>query len=71
MNFTIVSRISLVNNKTKKRVPPSFFNDNYISVLPGERKTITIEYSPSIVKEKAIVSIAGWNVKEQYLSIEQ
>jgi hypothetical protein len=64
------NRISLVNNQTKKRILPSFFSDNYISVLPGESKTITIEYSPSIVKEKVLVSIAGWNVKGQYLPIQ-
>jgi hypothetical protein len=64
------NRISLVNNQTKKRILPSFFSDNYISVLPGESKTITIEYSPSIVKEKTLVSIAGWNVKEQCFPIQ-
>jgi mannosylglycoprotein endo-beta-mannosidase len=64
------NRISLVNNQTKKRILPVFFSDNYISVLPGERKTITIEYSPSVVKKMACVSISGWNVKEQYLPIQ-
>jgi mannosylglycoprotein endo-beta-mannosidase len=65
------NRISLVNDRTKKRILPVFFSDNYISVLPGEKKTVIIEYSPSIVKEKAVVSLAGWNVKEQYLPIPQ
>ncbi len=63
------NRISLVNNQTGKRILPSFFSDNYISVLPGESKTVSIEYSPSINK-KAGVSIAGWNVKEKYLPIQ-
>ena len=64
------NRVSLVNDQTKKRLLPVFYSDNYISILPGERKTITIEYSPSDVKGKASVSIAGWNVKEQYLSVQ-
>ena len=63
------NRISLVNNETKKRILPVFYSNNYISVLPGERKTIAIEYAPSEVKEKVSVSIAGWNVKEQYLPV--
>ncbi|MCX6237297.1 MAG: glycosyl hydrolase [Bacteroidia bacterium] len=63
------NRISLVDEKTRKRILPVFYSDNYISVLPGERKTITIEYSQSIVKENAGISVSGWNVKECYLPI--
>src|SRR5690242_20529590 len=32
------NRISLINNKTKERILPTFYSDNYISVLPGESK---------------------------------
>jgi hypothetical protein len=63
------NRISLVDDKSKKRIIPVFYSDNYISVLPGESKTITVEYSPSIVKEKASISIRGWNVKELFLPV--
>jgi hypothetical protein len=64
------NRLSLVDDQTKKRVLPVFYSDNYISVLPGEKKTIIVEYSPSVIKGRLSVSIAGWNVKEQYLSVQ-
>jgi mannosylglycoprotein endo-beta-mannosidase len=63
------NRVSLIDVKSKKRILPVFYSDNYISVLPGESKTVTLEYSPSIVKEKASISIKGWNVKEMLLPV--
>ncbi|HEY4785486.1 MAG TPA: glycoside hydrolase family 2 TIM barrel-domain containing protein [Bacteroidales bacterium] len=63
------NRISLVNSQTRKRILPVFYSDNYISVLPGEEKTVTIDYSPSEVTGKALVSIKGWNVAEQLITI--
>ena len=55
------NRISLVDNLTKKRILPSFYSDNYTSVLPGETKTITIEYKADNTKHPA-VEVEGWNV---------
>jgi hypothetical protein len=62
------NRISLVNEQTGKRILPVFYSDNYISVFPGQQKTITLEYTPSNIK--AVVSVSGWNVKEQSVPIE-
>ena len=38
------NRISLIDPLTKKRILPTFYSNNYISVLPGETNTITIGY---------------------------
>ena len=63
------NRLSLVDDQTKKRVLPVFYSDNYFSVLPDEKKTIIVEYSPSIVKGKVSVSLSGWNVAEKYFPV--
>jgi hypothetical protein len=63
------NRLSLVNSISKQRILPVFYNDNYISVLPGEQKKITIDYTPS-ANEKAEVEVYGWNVKKQYIGIK-
>jgi len=62
------NRISVVNANTKKRILPVFYSDNYVSVLPGEHKIISLEYTPS--KTKIMVSIEGWNVKQQFVEIK-
>lgn len=58
------NRVSLVDSNTKKRILPAFYTDNYFSVLPGESKTVIIDYTPSI-NSSALVSLQGWNVEEQ------
>jgi mannosylglycoprotein endo-beta-mannosidase len=63
------NRVSLVNTLSKQRILPVFYSDNYISVLPGEKKTITIDYTPS-ANENAEVEVYGWNVEKQYIEIK-
>ena len=64
------NRISLVNSVTKKRILPVFYSDNYFSVLPGEEKTVFIDYTNKDNINNAEVSINGWNVDEQYIDIK-
>lgn len=64
------NRVSLVNQKTKERILPVFYSDNYLSVLPGESKVVKIDYDPAVVNAKAVVAIAGWNVEKKYVNIK-
>ena len=63
-------RLSLVSASTHKRILPVFTSDNYVSVLPGERQTISIEPARPGGSDTPLVSVKGWNVPEQFLSIE-
>ena len=63
------NRISLVNDQTKKRILPVFYTDNYVSVLPGEEKVVTIDFAPSLISGKTSVSVSGWNLKEMILPV--
>ena len=60
------NRISLVDAKTKQRLLPVFYSDNYFSILPGESKTVTLDYTPR-AGETPMVSVRGWNVAETYI----
>jgi hypothetical protein len=59
------NRVSLVDAKTKQRLLPVFYSDNYFSVLPGESKTITLDHPPR-AGETPMVSVRGWNVEEKF-----
>jgi len=56
------NRIALVDPATKKRILPVFYSDNYVSVIPGEEKIITMEYHPVPGQPVPQISIEGWNV---------
>jgi hypothetical protein len=62
------NRVSLVNSKTKERLLPAFYSDNYFSVLPGESKSIEIDYNHSL--NEAAVEVDGWNTGKHLYSIE-
>ena len=64
------NRISLVDSTGENRILPVFYSDNYVSVLPGEEKTVFIDYSPAVKPAGALVCIKGWNVDEKYLEVK-
>lgn len=63
------NRLALVNTTTKQRVLPAFASDNYLSVMPGETRKVTIDY-PKEIKDKLQLQLYGWNVTEQMIDIK-
>jgi hypothetical protein len=44
-------------------VTPIFWDDNYVSLLPGEKRVVVGRYAPAeLGGAKAVVEIDGWNV---------
>ena len=62
-------RVSVVDKKTKKRILPAFCNNNYISVLPGAKKSVEVEFTPQKGVEP-MICIEGWNVLKHYINIK-
>lgn len=46
-------------------VRPSFYSDNFFSLLPGEVKVVTIETANQNLSNGLILKIKGWNIKEE------
>ena len=61
------NRISLVNAQTKERLLPTFYSDNYISILPGEEKSIVVE---SRMTTGNVIEVSGWNVETVYIEVK-
>ncbi|SDT45308.1 Glycosyl hydrolases family 2, TIM barrel domain [Mucilaginibacter mallensis] len=64
------NRLSLVDGQTNQRLLPVFYSDNYVSVLPGTSKTVTIDYDTDQYPNMPLLSISGWNLKEQTVHIQ-
>jgi len=61
-NIALMTHLQL-RRKSGARVLPVFYSDNYISLTPGESRTITMEAATKDLKgEKALVVVDGWNV---------
>jgi putative transposon-encoded protein len=52
-----------LRHKSGERVLPVFYSDNYVSLVPGESRTMTMEAgTPNSASEDYLVTVDGWNV---------
>ena len=50
---------------------PAFWCDNYVSILPGEKRTFECLLEKPIVAENALtLTVSGWNVPEQIINVK-
>lgn len=57
------AKLTLVNDRGE-RILPAFYSDNYVSLLPGETRTIEVRY-PRGERGAAHFMLGGWNVVPQ------
>jgi hypothetical protein len=62
-HVALMTHLQLRRADTGARVLPAFYSDNYLSLAPGERKTLTIEAAQSDLQgEPPLIAVDGWNV---------
>ncbi|MGN6552648.1 MAG: glycoside hydrolase family 2 protein, partial [Verrucomicrobiota bacterium] len=59
--------LRLQDAATCKPIRPAFYDDNFLALLPGESRTVTIEYSGAIAPASTRLMLDGWNVKGEQL----
>ena len=61
----LMVKLKVVREKSGDRILPALYSDNYVSLMPGERRTIEIEVEDTDTRgEKPRVSVDGFNVGE-------
>jgi exo-1,4-beta-D-glucosaminidase len=54
----------IIKNDSKDLVLPVFWEDNYFSLLPKEKRSVRVEFdSKNLDGAKPILALAGWNIK--------
>jgi hypothetical protein len=62
-SIALMAHLQLRRQKSAERVLPVYYSDNYVSLVPNETKTISIEAALSNFNgEAALVVLDGWNV---------
>lgn len=62
-NIDLMTHLQLHRAQTGERVLPVFYTDNYVSLVPGETRHLTIEAARAdLAGEKPLIAIDGWNV---------
>ena len=56
--------LKVIGDKTGRTILPVLWDDNYVSLLPGETKQLSARFSlENLNGEKPILMYSGWNVK--------
>jgi Exo-beta-D-glucosaminidase Ig-fold domain/Concanavalin A-like lectin/glucanases superfamily/Glycosyl hydrolases family 2/Glycosyl hydrolases family 2, TIM barrel domain/Glycosyl hydrolases family 2, sugar binding domain len=63
----LAAKLTLVDAKGD-RILPALYSDNYLTVLPGEPKTVEIRY-PDKFGNVAQLKVRGWNVKSDVVRV--
>ncbi len=64
VKLTNPSKVAVLETKltlldaTGGRILPAYYSDNYVSLMPGETREVTIDYDSGT---PASVSVRGWN----------
>ncbi len=59
----LMIRLKTTNDLTGERVLPTYYSDNYISLMPGESKEITVEFDEKYLNGgQPVFSVEGWNI---------
>ena len=57
--------LDVINPETMQPVLPVFWNDNYVTLLPGEERTYEAKFFLSdFIGEKPVLEVRGWNVEK-------
>jgi hypothetical protein len=60
----LMVRLKVTGSKSGERLLPVFYSDNYVSLMPGEQKVITMRLNNEDTRgEKPAVDISGFNLK--------
>ena len=61
----LMVRLKAVREKSRDRILPALYNDNYVALMPGEKRTIQTELENSDTRgEKPSIVVEGFNVTE-------
>jgi hypothetical protein len=61
-SIALMTHLVLRNSTDGTRMLPAYASDNYVNILPGEKKTITIRCATKDVPTAMHVTLDGWNI---------
>jgi hypothetical protein len=64
----VLVKLTLVNAASGERILPAYYSENYVSLLPGEERTITVQFPAG--SERPAVGLRGWNVASSNITVQ-
>lgn len=68
-SVALMIHLNVIRADSKERVLPAFYEDNYFSLLPGESRTVSIEFAiANLAGGQPELTMDGWNIAPQEIS---
>ena len=64
----LMIKLTLKDAATGQRILPAFYSENYISLLAGEERTITIAFPTG--ESKPAIGLRGWNLDTETIAVK-
>lgn len=64
----LMIKLTLKDAVTGERVLPAYYSENYVSMLPGEERTVTVEFPAGT--NKPAIGLRGWNLETETLNVD-
>ena len=61
-NVALMTHLVLRDAATGRRILPAYYSDNYVSLLPGEKREIAITCAAKDAGAAMKIAVDGWNV---------
>jgi Exo-beta-D-glucosaminidase Ig-fold domain/Glycosyl hydrolases family 2/Glycosyl hydrolases family 2, sugar binding domain/Concanavalin A-like lectin/glucanases superfamily/Glycosyl hydrolases family 2, TIM barrel domain len=58
----VATKLTLLRAGDGERILPAYYSDNYVSLLPGEKRVVEISYPAAQANVPAAMAIRGWNI---------
>jgi len=58
-----MTELKLIDSNTGLEILPSFWSDNYLSLLPGEKKEVTLEADTNNLPAEISLKYKAFNMK--------
>lgn len=64
----LMIKLTLKDATTGKRILPAYYSENYVSLMPGEERTIIVEFAAG--ESKSAIGLRGWNLGTEMIGAE-
>jgi hypothetical protein len=64
----LMIKLTLKDAATGDRILPAYYTDNYVSLLPGEHRVLTVEFPAG--QAKPAIGLRGWNLNAENVAVQ-
>jgi hypothetical protein len=63
----LLVKLTLKDAATDARILPAYYSENYVSLLPGDSRTVTIAFPAGESRPK--IALRGWNLEKETIAV--